>query len=167
MNEMCEAADSWLVTRRDDHDVAGGSSVRQARNGRSAMLNSKVAAPTEETTMQSAVVKRSIVIAGHKTSVSLEDDFWNALKEIKRSNNMTLSSLVADIDVRRLHANLSSAIRIFVLQHYRSQISPGSRPQIPQMSSGSIEDGTEMPQLVHVGRPSRHVNGRLSEQFKR
>ena len=63
--------------------------------------------------MQSAVVKRSIVIAGHKTSVSLEDDFWSALKEIKRSNNVTLSGLVADIDVRRLHANLSSAISDF------------------------------------------------------
>jgi predicted DNA-binding ribbon-helix-helix protein len=131
------------------------------------MLNSKVAAPTEETTMQSAVVKRSIVIAGHKTSVSLEDDFWNALKEIKRSNNMTLSGLVADIDVRRLHANLSSAIRIFVLHHFRSQTSHGFRPQMPQTSSGSIEAGAEMPQLVHVGRPSKQVNGQIREQFKR
>ena len=163
---MREAVVCWPVTGRDIHDVAGGSSVWQARNGRSAMPNFKDAAPTEETTMQSAVVKRSIVIAGHKTSVSLEDDFWNALKEIKRSNNMTLSSLVADIDVRRLHANLSSAIRIFVLQHYRSQTSHGSRAQNPQ-TSGSIEDPSEMPQLVHVGRPSKHVNGRLSEQFKR
>jgi predicted DNA-binding ribbon-helix-helix protein len=127
------------------------------------MLNSKIAALTEETTMQSAVVKRSIVIAGHKTSVSLEDDFWNALKEIKRSNNMTLSGLVADIDVRRLHANLSSAIRIFVLHHFRSQTPQGSRPQT---SSGRLEAGAEMP-LVHVGRPSKQVNGQISEQLKR
>jgi len=131
------------------------------------MLNSKVAAPTEETAMQSAVVKRSIVIAGHKTSVSLEDDFWNALKEIKRSNNMTLSGLVADIDVRRLHANLSSAIRIFVLHHFRSQTSPTSRPQMPQTSSGRIEAGAEMPRLAHVGRPSKQANGQISGQFKR
>ena len=112
--------------------------------------------------MQSAVVKRSIVIAGHKTSVSLEDDFWNALKEIKRSNNMTLSDLVADIDVRLLHANLSSAIRIFVLHHFRSQTSHGSRP-----ASAGSEAGAEMPQIVHVGRESRQVNGRITEQFKR
>ena len=117
--------------------------------------------------MQSAVVKRSIVIAGHKTSVSLEDDFWNALKEIKRSHNMTLSGLVADIDVRRLHANLSSAIRIFVLHHFRSQTPQTSHPQISQASSGRIETGAEMSRLAHVGRPSKQVNGQISEQFKR
>lgn len=116
--------------------------------------------------MQSAVVKRSIVIAGHKTSVSLEDDFWNALKEIKRSNSMTLSSLVADIDARRLHANLSSAIRIFVLHHFRSQTAQGSRPQISQTSSDRVEAGAEMPRLAQVGRPSKQVNGQISEQFK-
>ena len=127
------------------------------------MLNSKVAAPTEETAMQSAVVKRSIVIAGHKTSVSLEDDFWNALKEIKRSNNMTLSGLVADIDVRRLHANLSSAIRIFVLHHFRSQTFQGSHSQ----ASGRIGVAVEMPQLAHVGRPPRQADGQINGQFKR
>jgi predicted DNA-binding ribbon-helix-helix protein len=116
--------------------------------------------------MQSAVVKRSIVIAGHKTSVSLEDDFWNALKEIKRSNSMTLSSLVADIDARRLHANLSSAIRIFVLHHFRSQTAQGPRTQISQTSSDRVEAGAEMPQLARVGRPSKQVNGQMNEQFK-
>jgi predicted DNA-binding ribbon-helix-helix protein len=116
--------------------------------------------------MQSAVVKRSIVIAGHKTSVSLEDDFWNALKEIKKSNNMTLSDLVADIDVRRLHANLSSAIRIFVLHHFRSQAPQGASTQLPQTSS-AIEAGAEMPQIVHVGRQARQLNGRITEQLKR
>jgi predicted DNA-binding ribbon-helix-helix protein len=117
--------------------------------------------------MQSAVVKRSIVIAGHKTSVSLEDDFWNALKEIKKSNNMTLSDLVADIDVRRLHANLSSAIRIFVLHHFRSQTAHGIHPQVPQTSAVGSEAVTEMPQILHVGRQPRPVNGRITEQFKR
>jgi predicted DNA-binding ribbon-helix-helix protein len=131
------------------------------------MLNSKFAALTEETTMQSAVVKRSIVIAGHKTSVSLEDDFWNALKEIKRSHNMTLSGLVADIDVRRLHANLSSAIRIFVLHHFRSQTSQDSHAQVAQASADRIESGAELSRLARAGRPTRQVNGQLSEQFKR
>ncbi len=72
--------------------------------------------------MKSPVVKRSIVIAGHKTSVSLEDAFWKGLKEIAGGRDMTLSELVAAIDSERRHGNLSSAIRLFVLDHYRSQI---------------------------------------------
>jgi predicted DNA-binding ribbon-helix-helix protein len=71
--------------------------------------------------MKSLVVKRSVVIAGHKTSVSLEDAFWKALKEIAALRNMALSELVASIDVSREHANLSSAIRLFVLDFCRAQ----------------------------------------------
>ena len=73
--------------------------------------------------MKSPVVKRSIVIAGHKTSFSLEDAFWKGLKEIAAERNVTLSELVASIDSDRQHGNLSSGIRLFVLDHYRSQIS--------------------------------------------
>ena len=65
--------------------------------------------------MKSPVVKRSIVIAGHKTSVSLEDAFWKGLKEIANSRQMTLSDLVATIDTDRHHGNLSSAIRLFAI----------------------------------------------------
>jgi predicted DNA-binding ribbon-helix-helix protein len=72
--------------------------------------------------MKSLVVKRSVVIAGHKTSVSLEDAFWKALKEIAALRNMALSELVASIDVNREHANLSSAIRLFVLDVCRAQL---------------------------------------------
>ena len=71
--------------------------------------------------MKSPVVKRSIVIAGHKTSVSLEDAFWKGLKEIAGTRDMTLSELVAFIDSERQHGNLSSAIRLFVLDHFRGQ----------------------------------------------
>ena len=71
--------------------------------------------------MKSPVVKRSIVIAGHKTSVSLEDAFWKGLKEIAGDRDLTLSDLVATIDHDRHHGNLSSAIRLFVLDHYREQ----------------------------------------------
>ena len=74
--------------------------------------------------MKSPVVKRSIVIAGHKTSVSLEDAFWQGLKEIAGGRDMTLSDLVATIDTERQHGNLSSAIRLFVLDYYRNQSSP-------------------------------------------
>jgi predicted DNA-binding ribbon-helix-helix protein len=73
--------------------------------------------------MKSPVVKRSIVIAGHKTSVSLEDAFWKGLKDIASVRDMTLSELVAAIDSERQHGNLSSAIRLFVLDFYRNQLS--------------------------------------------
>ncbi len=67
--------------------------------------------------MKSAVLKRSIVIAGHKTSVSLEDAFWARLKAIAAQRRQTISETVAGIDQGRTHSNLSSAIRLFVLEH--------------------------------------------------
>jgi predicted DNA-binding ribbon-helix-helix protein len=73
--------------------------------------------------MKSTVIKRSIVVAGHKTSVSLEDAFWKGLKKIAGGRDMTLSDLVAWIDSERQHGNLSSAIRLFVLDFYRNQLS--------------------------------------------
>jgi predicted DNA-binding ribbon-helix-helix protein len=82
--------------------------------------------------MKSPVVKRSIVIAGHKTSVSLEDAFWRGLKEIAGSRDMTLSDLVATIDSERRHGNLSSAIRLFVLDHYRGQVAGQAEKEAPR-----------------------------------
>jgi predicted DNA-binding ribbon-helix-helix protein len=73
--------------------------------------------------MKSRVVKRSIMVNGHKTSVSLEDEFWSALKVIAGKRLMNLSDLVTAIDGQRQHGNLSSAIRLFVLDFYRSQAS--------------------------------------------
>jgi len=70
--------------------------------------------------MTSPIVKRSIVVCGHKTSVSLEDAFWVALKEIAIADRMTLSSLASNIDAKRERGNLSSAIRLFVLGHFRT-----------------------------------------------
>jgi len=58
--------------------------------------------------MKSLIVKRSIILAGHKTSVSLEDAFWQGLKDIATSRRMTLSGLVGSIDSERKHGNLSS-----------------------------------------------------------
>ena len=69
--------------------------------------------------MKSPVVKRSIVIAGHKTSVSIEDAFWAALKDIAKSRRQSLAELIGVIDGARRGANLSSAIRVFVLDYYR------------------------------------------------
>lgn len=70
--------------------------------------------------MKSPVAKRSVVIAGHKTSVSLEEGFWVALKEIAELRKLTLSELIAEIDKGRNQNNLSSAVRLFVLAHYQS-----------------------------------------------
>src|SRR5215831_10024660 len=73
----------------------------------------------EDTQMKSPVVKRSVVVAGHKTSVSLEEAFWNGMKEICGERSMTLSDLVGEIDTKRQQGNLSSAIRLFVLDYFR------------------------------------------------
>jgi predicted DNA-binding ribbon-helix-helix protein len=72
-------------------------------------------------TQKSRVFKRSIVINGHKTSVSLEDEFWDALREIATARGTPLGTLVSSVDVDREHNNLSSVIRLFVLDHYRAQ----------------------------------------------
>jgi len=76
--------------------------------------------------MKSPVVKRSIVVAGHKTSVSLEEAFWNGMKEISSERSMTLSELVGEIDSKRQQGNLSSAIRLFVLDHFKSRAAGAS-----------------------------------------
>ena len=70
---------------------------------------------------ESPVVKRSVVVRGHKTSVSLEEAFWISMREISKARGMTLSELVAEIDSTRQQGNLSSAIRLFVLEHFRSR----------------------------------------------
>ena len=91
--------------------------------------------------MKSPVVKRSIVVAGHKTSVSLEEAFWNGMKEISALRNITLSELVGEIDGNRQQGNLSSAIRLFVLEHFRSRA--GAAPPPPQTESSPHHDGPQ------------------------
>ncbi len=92
--------------------------------------------------MKSPVVKRSIVVAGHKTSVSLEDAFWKSLKEIADERDVTLSDMVSSIDTDRQQGNLSSAIRLFVLDHYRHaapvQESAVARDMIAGRAAGSV-----------------------------
>lgn len=66
--------------------------------------------------LRSRVLKRSIVVGRHKTSVSLEDVFWNELRNIAHDLGIHLSQLVARIDADRQHGNLSSAIRLFVFE---------------------------------------------------
>ena len=89
--------------------------------------------------MKSSVVKRSIVIAGHKTSVSLEDAFWKELKKIALHRDLTLSDLVTSIDLGRDHSNLSSAIRLYVLDHYRTLLVEATRSLTPHLSTQSSD----------------------------
>ena len=67
----------------------------------------------------SSVAKRSVIRNGHKSSISLEDQFWDALREIADDRQVAISTLVATIDHNRTTSNLSSAIRVFVLDHFR------------------------------------------------
>lgn len=70
-----------------------------------------------------ALKKRSIVIAGHATSVSLEEEFWEALKEVAGRENRSVNQLIAEIDTGR-DGNLSSALRVFVLNRLRESKQP-------------------------------------------
>ena len=90
--------------------------------------------------MKSPIVKRSIVIGGHKTSVSLEDAFWKGLKEIASARHVTLSELVAEINSGRPSGNLSSAIRLFVLD--RAMIRMPAAPQSARANSPIAPEGT-------------------------
>ena len=71
--------------------------------------------------MKSAVLKRSIKLDGRKTSISLEDVFWTELKEIAHCQGVTVSSLVTAIAARTQGNNLSSAIRVFVVEHLQNK----------------------------------------------
>ncbi len=71
--------------------------------------------------MDGLVVKRSVKIAGHSTSVSLEKEFWDELKRIAAEKNLSVNSMIEEIDTQR-SGNLSSALRLFVLQWYKDHM---------------------------------------------
>jgi predicted DNA-binding ribbon-helix-helix protein len=85
---------------------------------------------------ETGIVKHSLVIAGHRTSVSLEHAFWSRLKIIAAARGRSVAALVAEIDARRDQANLSSAIRVFVLQAL-SNLEPSERPS--RSRSGTLK----------------------------
>ena len=74
-----------------------------------------------------AVVKRSVTVAGHPTSVSLETAFWDALRDLARQRGVSVQSLIGEIDTGRGPQNLSSAIRVFVLRAAQSGRSPSEQ----------------------------------------
>ena len=91
--------------------------------------------------MKSSVVKRSVLIGNHKTSVSLEQPFWGSMKEISRERGKTLSELVSEIDDNRQQGNLSSAIRLFVLDHFRT-IAEGNASKSVDAKAGRLTVAT-------------------------
>jgi predicted DNA-binding ribbon-helix-helix protein len=105
--------------------------------------------------MKSLILKRSIIIAGQKTSVSLEDEFWQALKQIAAGRDMHMAELVHQIGRQREYGNLSSALRLFVLDHYlgrakasRAETSRDSEPapEAPQESvQGPAQESLQEP----------------------
>lgn len=122
--------------------TAGSFSICGLRGGSTPILVSDLLEADEHgITMKSLVVKRSVVIGGHKTSVSLEDAFWTGLKQIASSRKLGLSEMVAMIDAERSCGNLSSAIRLFVLEQFCRMIEVRGRGSQPlpttQIQSGS------------------------------
>ena len=77
--------------------------------------------PRSQLPMDTRVRKRSVVIGGHKTSVSLEEAFWSAIREITIERGMSMSAMIEQIDSAKQQSNLSSAIRLFVLEYYRAR----------------------------------------------
>jgi predicted DNA-binding ribbon-helix-helix protein len=76
--------------------------------------------------LQSRVVKRSVIIAGRKTSVSMDNEFWSAFQGIARERGLTVTSLISSIDADRKSLNLSLTIRVFVLEYYRDRANMNS-----------------------------------------
>ena len=70
--------------------------------------------------MSARPVKRSLTLRGHRTSISLEDEFWQAFRDIAKKKSLPINALAADIDADRgMDSGLASAIRVFVLGYYR------------------------------------------------
>src|ERR1700693_148362 len=94
--------------------------------------------------MKSTVAKRSIVLAGHKTSIILEDAFWLGLKDIASSRRTTLTDLINSIDTDREQGNLSSATRLFVLNHYKAGAASHSATadQVPSLPMRRTDPST-------------------------
>ncbi len=87
--------------------------------------------------MAGTIRKRSVIVAGHRTSVSLEPEFWAALRDIAERRGLSINALVAEVDKGR-NGNLSSALRVFVLATFQAGITPPLSDQAPQ--SGSPPD---------------------------
>ncbi len=83
--------------------------------------------PHRRTSIPSSLVIRNVVVAGHRTSVRLEPTMWEALREIARQRETNLNELVTEIDRRRDASSLTAAIRVYIVDFYRSAAAQGAR----------------------------------------
>ncbi len=88
--------------------------------------------------MRSTIAKRSVVIGGHKTSISLEEPFWQAVRDITDKRKVTVSELLRDIDRTRDNANLSSAVRVYVLDQFRRQAEAAQSRQPSERNAAAL-----------------------------
>ncbi|MGB2598754.1 MAG: ribbon-helix-helix domain-containing protein [Pseudolabrys sp.] len=87
--------------------------------------------------MKSTVIKRSVVVGRHRTSISLEDAFWRDLKDVAHEQECTISELIEEIEGSRQYGNLSSAIRLFVLEHFRAKSNITARAKGQPLATAS------------------------------
>lgn len=99
--------------------------------------------------MPTVVKKRSVVVAGHRTSVSLERAFWEALRDLSQLQSKTINQLVSEIDVSR-DGNLSSAIRVYILGQARAGVLPR-----PLDGAGTPSDGVAAPEIEQGEAPAQ------------
>jgi len=111
--------------------------------------------------MESSIVKRSVTLDGHRTSVSLEEAFWKALRAIALHQHVTTPHLIEIINANRKQGNLSSAIRLFVLELYQDQIDhvalrppEPSKPSVRRRRTGGLRARA-------AARPAKRRRGRL------
>lgn len=84
--------------------------------------------------MAGTIRKRSVIVAGHRTSVSLEPEFWTALRDIAEQRGLSINALVAEVDKGR-NGNLSSALRVFVLATLQAGVAAAPGDQAPKAGS--------------------------------
>ena len=102
---------------RDTSDTRLGGIIMEAR---STFSSTKTPVRKRRRHPLSPIIKRSINLAGHDTSVTLEGEFWNALQDIARSKRVSIPVLIDQIDKDRSGSNLSSSVRLFVLEYFKA-----------------------------------------------
>ena len=119
----CGASSSTSAGRVEPHqrfavNPGGGDGGVQGELGARSIMDDEEQHSAQR--MPSPVPKRSVMVSGHKTSVSLEEPFWQALREIATARGLTVRALISLVDEKREQGNLSSALRVFVLEHFRA-----------------------------------------------
>jgi predicted DNA-binding ribbon-helix-helix protein len=119
--------------------------------------------------MKSAVIKRSVVVNGRKTSVSLENEFWDALRQVAKQSNLSVASLLGEIERSRTTINLSSAIRIFLLNHFRkgnSDQQSVSRGPWFLINEGGVDPKRQTTRLAQESMSGTMVSSRVERRAK-